>query len=143
MRLFEVLPRFGYSRDLHRHLDGLSVDCQGRVPNSLYLIVSLSLLAICIIVMLNFYKGLFDNSRNTWRRSWLMNILFASLVSGGLAYFLAYKDLPDEAHCSEIHFTNLDCLLFGLTTMSYAVIVCLLLSLTFKWFSVSNKRIPF
>ena len=143
MSLFEVLPRFGYSTDLHRHLSGLSLDCQGRNPNSIYLIVSLSLLAICLLVMLNYYRGIFDNSRHTWRMHWIWNIVFASLASGGLAYFMAYKDLPDDAHCAEIHFSNLDCFLFGCTATTYAIIVCLIFSLAFKWFSVSNKRIPF
>lgn len=143
MSVYNVLPRFGYSTDLHRHLDGLTVDCQGRNPNSIYQIVSLSILLICVLVMLNYYRGLFDNSRHTWRLNWALNIIGAGLLSGGLAYFMAFRGLPDEAHCSEIHFSNLDCLLFGTTAMTYALIVCLILSLAFKWFSVSNKRIPF
>ena len=143
MSFFDSILRFSYSRDLHQHLKGLSVDCAGYNSNSVYQIISLTLLAVSFLIMLNYYYGIFNHPRHTRMWVWLINILVACGITGTVAYFMAAGGLPEERHCKDIHFTSMDCVLFSATAMLYTFLVCFIFSLLFKWKSVANKKIPF
>lgn len=143
MSFFDHVIRLGYSRDLHQQLKGLSADCEGYTGNSLYQLTSIIMLAVSLVIMLNYYYGLFNNPRFTHRWVWLVNLVVACFITGGFAYSRAVSYLPDERHCTDIHFTLLDCSLFAFTVMVYTAVICILLSLVIKWKSISNKKIPF
>lgn len=143
MSFFDSILRFSYSRDLHQHLKGLSVDCTGYTGTAVYQLVSLTLLAVSLVIMLNYYYGLFNHPRHTRRWVWLVNILVACGIVGIVAYFMSSAGLNEERHCKDIHFTAMDCLLFAATSMLYTFIVCFIWSMLFKWASVANKKIPF
>lgn len=143
MSLFDHLFRLGYSRDLHQQLKGLSPDCSGYSGNAVYQMSGIVMIATSLLLMLNYYYGLFNNPRFTHRRVWLLNILIACGIVWLFAYFSAIDYLPDEKHCTDIHFTYLDCALFAFTQIIYTVICCFLCSLLFKWKSIANKKIPF
>jgi hypothetical protein len=143
MSFFDSILRFSYSRDLHQHLKGLSLDCQGYTGNAIYQTVSLTLLALSFLLMLNYYYGLFNHPRHTRRWAWLINILAACGIAGAVAYFMAAAGLPEDMHCKDIHFTRMDCMLFAATAMLYTFLVCFIFSMLFKWKSVANKKIPF
>src|SRR5690606_10160151 len=143
MSFFDSILRFSYSRDLHQHLKGLSVDCEGYTGSAIYQLVSLILLVLSFLFMLNYYHGLFNHPRHTRRWVWLINILAACGIVGAAAYFMAAGGLPEEKHCKDIHFTSMDCLLFAATAVLYTFLACFLFSLVLKWTSVANKQIPF
>ena len=143
MSFFDHLPHLGYSRDLHQQLKGLSPDCNGYHGTAVYQITSIVLLVVSLIVMLNYYYGLFNQPRATHRWIWMTNILVASFIMGAYAYSLAAHGLSASRHCADITFTGIDCLLFSFTVMIYTAITCFLFSLLLKWKSVSNKKIPF
>lgn len=143
MSFFDHLFNLGYSKDLHQQLKGLSLDCEGYTGDAAYPIVSIVLLVVSLIVILNYYYGLFNNPRFTHRRVWLLNIVVASCTVGFFAYFQATGYLPEGKHCETSHFNVLDCMLFAFTAMIYTAITCILFSLLFKWKSISNKKVPF
>ena len=94
MSFFDSILRFSYSRDLHQHLKGLSVDCTGYTGNSAYQVVSLAMLVISLLVMINYYYGLFNHPRHTRRWVWLINVLVACGITGAIAYVLGTAGLP-------------------------------------------------
>jgi hypothetical protein len=143
MSFFDSILRFSYSRDLHQHLKGLSVDCTGYTGNSVYQFVSLVLLATGLLIMINYYYGLFNHPRYTRTWFWLLNVLIACGITGTAAYFMAAAGLPEEQHCKDIHFSSMDCLLFAATAMLYSFLMCIIYSLLLKWKSVANKKVPF
>lgn len=143
MSFFDHLFFGGYSQDLHEQLKGLSADCSSYNGSNVYQATAIVLLLVSLVLLLNYYYGLFNDPRFTYRRVWLLHILVACLIVGGFAYLSAASYLPEEKHCSDLHFGALDCSLFALTEMGYTAIVCILLSLLLKWKSVSNKKIPF
>lgn len=143
MSFFDHLLRLGYSRDLHQQLKGLASDCSGYSGDAVYQVTSIILVLVSLVVMLNYYYGLFNNPRFTHRRVWLINILVACSIAGIFAYINAVSYMPLEKHCMDIHFTKLDCALFAFTEMIYTGIICIILSALFKWKSVANKKIPF
>lgn len=142
MSFFDSILRFSYSRDLHQHLKGLSVDCEGYTGTAIYQVVSITLLTVSLLLMLNYYHGLFNHPRHTRRWVWLANVLVGCGIVGTVAYFMAAAGLPAELRCKDIYFTRADCLLFAATAMLYTFLVCFLFSLIFKWNSVANKKIP-
>lgn len=143
MSFFDRLIPLGYSDGLHQQLKGRAVDCIDNSGNAAYPVVSIVLLSVSIIVMLNYYYGLFNNPRFTHRRVWLLNIVVASCIVGFFAYFRATGYLPEGKHCEKLRFSALDCMLFAFTAMMYTAFTCILFSLLFKWKSISNKKVPF
>lgn len=143
MSFFDHLISLGYSDGLHQQLKGRAVDCIDNSGDAAYPIVSIVLLVVSLIVILNYYYGLFNNPRFTHRRVWLLNIVVASCTVGFFAYFQAARYLPEEKHCDKLHFTVMDCMLFAFTAMIYTAFTCIFFSLLFKWKSISNKKIPF
>ncbi|WP_118952384.1 hypothetical protein [Taibaiella helva] len=143
MSLFDKLFHLAYSPDLHQHLKGRATDCEGYHGGSIYQLTSFAILGVSLLFMLNFYYGLFNNPRFTHRRIWALNILAACGLIGLLAYFSAASGMAAGKHCEELHFALFDCLLFAFTEMIYTAVVCLIVSLLFKWKSISNKKIPF
>lgn len=143
MSFFDHLFRFGYSKGLHNQLKGLGTDCETYNGGAVYQVTSIVLIIVSLIVVLNYYYGLFNNPRFTHRRIWLLNILTAAGIVGFFAYFQAVAYLPEERHCSYIHFSSLDCVMFAFNGMFYTAIACLIFSLLFKWKSIANKKIPF
>ena len=143
MNFFDRLFRLGYSSGLHKQLKGLSDDGNGYTGTPVYQVTGIVLIVVSLIVMLNYYYGLFNNPRFTHRRIWLVNILAAAGIAGFFAYFRAAAYLPKEKHSAEIHFSALDCTLFAFTVMIYTTVICIILSLLFKWKSIANKKVPF
>ena len=143
MSLFDHLPKLGYSRDLHRHLRGLSITCDDYHGDAVYQITSLVMLAVSMVFMANYYYGLFNHPRYTRRRIWLLHLLVGAGAMGIFAYNRAANGLPVGKHCEEIQFTVLDCTLFGFTAALYTCILCFLFSMLLKWKSIANKKIPF
>lgn len=143
MSFFDHLIPLGYSDGLHQQLKGRAVDCNGYSGNTAYPLISIVMLSVSLIVMLNYYYGLFNNPRFTHRRVWLLNIVVASCMVGFFAYFRAARYLPEGKHCETIHFTVMDCMLFAFTAMIYTALTCILFSLLLKWKSISNKKVPF
>lgn len=143
MSVFDYLPHLGYSGDLHQQLKGLAPDCSGYQGAAVYQLTAIVTLALSFLAMLNYYYGLCNNPRFTHRRVWLLHLLTAGLLCGLFAYYRAVSYLPEERHCADIHFSGIDCLMFGLTTMAYSLVAGVLFSLLLKWKSVSNKKIPF
>jgi hypothetical protein len=143
MSFFDHFNLLRYSDGLHQQLKGRAVDCVDNSGDAAYPLISIVLLSVSIIVMLNYYYGLFNNPRFTHRRTWLLNIVVASCMVGFFAYFQATRYLPEEKHCDKLHFNGLDCILFAFTAMIYTAITCILFSLLFKWKSISNKKVPF
>lgn len=143
MSFFDHVFRLGYSRDLHQQLKGLSSDCASYSGGAVYQITGIIMITVSLLLMLNYYYGLFNNPRFTHRRVWLINILVACVLTGGFAYFHATTFLPEEKHCPDIHFSVLDCALFGFTTALYTALTCILFSMIFKWKSIANKKVPF
>lgn len=144
MSFFDKLFKLGYSSGLHEHLKGQAVDCSDDYhAASVYQATGFAILGISLLLMLNFYYGLFNNPRFTHRRTWLLNILVACGIIGFVSYFSAASGLAEGKHCADLQFTLSDCMLFAFTEMIYTAIVCLIVSLLIKWKSVSNKKIPF
>lgn len=143
MSFFNHLPRLGYSRDLHQQLKGLAADCSGYHGDAVYQFTFIVLLIVSLVLMLNYYYGLFNDPRFTHRRFWLMQILVACGLNGLFAYFRSAAFLPEDKHCDQIHFSALDCGLFSFSVMMYTFITCVLISLLIKWKSITNKKIPF
>ncbi|WP_162902990.1 hypothetical protein [Taibaiella koreensis] len=138
-RLFHM----GYGGDLHDQLQGLDTNCEDYTGSHIYQIVGIVQLIVSLLVMLNFYYGLFNHPRFTYRRVWLVNVLTACFITGGFAYWSAVRYLPAEKHCADLHFTALDCLGFAFTAMLYTALFCFIASLLLKWKSITNKKIPF
>jgi multisubunit Na+/H+ antiporter MnhB subunit len=143
MSFFDHLFRLGYSRDLHQQLKGLSADCTGYSGDAIYQVTGIVMIAVSLLIMLNYYYGIFNNPRFTHRRVWFINIVAACSIVGAFAYFNVVSFLPAEKHCADIHFTILDCTLFAFTEVIYTAVTCIIFSLLFKWKSVSNKKVPF
>jgi len=143
MSFFDSLLRFSYSRDLHQHLKGLALDCEGYTGTAIYQVVSLVLISVSFLIMLNYYYGLFNHPRHTHRWVWLINVLVACGIIGTVAYVMSSRGLPEEMHCKDIHFSGMDCMLFAFTAMVYTFLVCFVFSMIFKWKSVANKKVPF
>jgi hypothetical protein len=143
MSFFDHLFHLGYSRDLHQQLKGLSADCTGYSGDAIYQVTGIVMIGVSLLLMLNYYYGLFNNPRFTHRRVWLVNILVACSIVGTFAFFNATSFLPEEKHCADIHFSVLDCTLFAFTEVIYTIIVCIIFSMLFKWKSVANKKVPF
>jgi hypothetical protein len=143
MNIFDSIIRFSYSRDLHEHLKGLSLDGEAYTRQSVYQIVTLVVIGLSIASILNYYFGLFNRPSFSRVLSWLLNVIGVSFIVGIISYSLAVSGVPSGAHCSYLHFFKTDCLLFGLTAFVYTTVLCIVLSTTFKWFSVNNKKVPF
>ena len=143
MSFFDSILRFSYSRDLHQHLKGLSVDCQGYTGTAIYQVVSLTLLVLSLLFMLNYYHGLLNHPRHTRLWVWLINIIVCCGIIGTIAYAMASGGLPEGEHCKDIFFSRMDCLLFACTAMLYTFLACFIFSMLLKWKSVANKKIPF
>lgn len=143
MSFFDRLFYLGYSRDLHQQLKGHAINDSGYSGVAAYSVVSIVLLVVSLIVILNYYYGLFNNPRFTHRRVWLLNIVVASCTVGFFAYFQATGYLPEDKHYVDFRFSHLDCMLFAFTAMIYTAFTCIFFSLLFKWKSISNKKIPF
>jgi len=143
MSFFDSLLRFNYSKDLHAHLKGLSLDCEAYSRQSAYQLVALCILGLSTLSLINYYYGLFNRPSFSRAKTWGMHVFFVSLVVGVIAFSIASSGLPQGAHCSYLHFYRSDCILFGLTAFAYNVIYCFLLSSSIKWMSVNNKKVPF
>jgi hypothetical protein len=144
MSFFNHLPKLGYSRDLHKHLRGLSVTtCDSYNGDAVYQITSIVIIIVSLLLMANYYYGLFNNPRYTRRRIWLIHLFVAATISGTFAYHRAANGLPQGRHCDQISFSVLDCALFGFTAAIYTCLLCFLFSLLLKWKSIANKKIPF
>lgn len=121
----------------------MAVDCEGYTNQSVYQLMTLVMLAASTLFMLNYYYGLFNRPIFSRTRIWTINVLFVSAGVGIFAYMLAATGLPPGQHCSYLNFFRTDCILFGLTAFVYNSIYCLLLSVSLKWLSVNNKKVPF
>ena len=143
MNIFDSIIRFSYSRDLLEHLKGLSLNGEACTRQSVYQMVTLIVLGFSIASILNYYFGLFNRPLFSRIFSWLFNVVVVPFIVGITSYSLAVSGVPSGAHYSYINFFKTDCLLFGLTAFAYTTVLCIVLSTTFKWFSVNNKKVPF
>lgn len=143
MNIFDSFIRFSYSRDLHEHLKGLSLDGEAYSRQSVYQIVALIVIGLSIASIINYYFGLFNRPSFSRLFSWIINVIGVSGIVGIISYMLAASGVPSGAHCSYLHFFKTDCLLFGLTAFTYTGVFCIILSASVKWFSVNNKKVPF
>ncbi|RZK11628.1 MAG: hypothetical protein EOO43_19225 [Flavobacterium sp.] len=141
--LFDAIIRFGYSNDLHEHLKGLDTKCNDYTATSIYQLILWTIIGLGLLVMLNYYRGLFHRPKFTSRWFWLLNILAVSIVVFVLAYFRSTYDLSNGNFCKDLSFNTSDCLLFALTSATYAFIFCAVISLLLKLVSIHHKRIPF
>jgi hypothetical protein len=143
MSFFDTFLRFNYSRDLHEHLKGMSVDCEGYTSQSIYQLMSLIMLILSTVCILNYYYGIFNRPSFSRLKTWGTNVFLISSTTAFLAYTFAAADLAPAQHCSYLYFFRTDCILFGMTAFIYNVFYCLLLSSSIKWMSVNNKKVPF
>jgi hypothetical protein len=141
--IFDTMLRFGYSNDLHDHLKGLDRDCNDYTGTSIYELVLYLILGLGLIVMFNYYKGLFHRPKFTIRWIWFLHLLGVSVIVFLFSLFRTSSDLNNGNFCQDLHFSSSDCVLFAITAAVYAMIYCFILSLIFKLISVHHKRIPF
>lgn len=140
--VFDAMLRFGYSTDLHEHLKGLDTECNDYGSTSIYQSVFWTILILSFVVLVNYYRGLFHRPKFTSKLFWFFNVLTVCIVIFILSYFKSSADLQSGNICSDLRFTESDCILFALTASVYALIFCLILSFVLKYFSVHHKRIP-
>lgn len=141
--IFDMMPRFSYSRDLHAHLKGLDITCNSySAGTTIYGYVLMIMLIVSPIIMVNFYYGIFNRPKfaNSW--VWLLNVLIASAITFSCAFIQSSSDFKHNRYCSQLHFNTMDCILFGFTAATYTVFACLLISFIIKWKSLNNKKIP-
>jgi hypothetical protein len=141
--LFEALGMYSSSGGLGEHLRGLDVNCNTMSRQSAYSIVFLSMIVVNIVIMFNYYYGLFNRQPFNHFVWWLGNVLTGAFIIYVIAYLGPHKDLVNNNYCQTLVFNEGDCMGFGLTAAIYAMIWSVLLSLLLKWKSIVNKKIPF
>lgn len=141
--IFDKFPRIKYSVDLHQHLKGLDIKCETYSSQDFYALLYPVLIITCIVVMLNYYYGLFNRPKCANILWWLLNIFVVTTGFFCWAFFKSTEDLNNHNYCESLHFNSSDCLMFGLTAACYALITCFVSSLAIKWGSTHNKLIPF
>jgi len=141
--MFDSMIRFGYSNDLHDHLKGLDVECNDFTATSIYQIVFWIIIGSGLLIMINFYRGLFHRPKFTSKIVWLLHLLVVATIAFVYSYFRSMADLNSGNFCQDLHFSGSDCLLFALTAACYAFLFCLIISLVLKFLSIHHRKIPF
>jgi hypothetical protein len=140
---FDKMLRFSYSKDLHDHLKGLDITCQDYTAESTYSYITILILVFVPIVMINYYYGIFNRPRLSSFLTWMLNILFCGAVVFIASIVRSTGDLNSKNYCQDLRFSSTDCMLFGFTAATYAILLSILISLFIKWWSLCNKKIPF
>jgi hypothetical protein len=140
---FDKMLRFNYSKDLHEHLKGLDISCSDFTASSTYSFITIIVVILIPIVMLNYYYGIFNRPKLSSFLTWLLNILLCGTIVFIVSMVRTTGDLNSKNYCQDLHFSTVDCMLFGFTAATYAVILSILISLIIKWWSLNNKKIPF
>lgn len=141
--LFESLGLYSSANGLGEHLRGLDVQCNDFTNQSIYNIVFLCIFIINLVIVLNYYYGVFNRVNFTNFLSWFLNILAGSLILFFIAFLYANNDFVTGNFCPDLSITSSDCVGFGLTASIFSLVWSLILSMCIKWKSSNNKKVPF
>ncbi len=143
-QFFDKVFRSSYSSDLHQHLKGLDIARgESYSGTNIYAWITIWIFMLSLVLMINFYYGLFDRPKfsNFW--AWLLNLLASASSIFVMAFLRSTNDLKHANYYKELHFNSADCMLFAFTATSYSVFFCIIFSLLMKWWSLNNKKVPF
>lgn len=143
MGFFDNILRFNYSNNLHQHLRGMSLDCESYSNQNFYQVIMMWLLVANLVMVLDFYYGLFNRPKLSSLLYWILNAFVTAFGLSFYAYMYASNGMYEGMHCSYLTFFKSDCILFGATIFVYSFLIWFVLSICLKWFSVNNKRVPF
>lgn len=141
--IFESLGLYSTQNGLAEHLRGLDLKGQDYSDQSKYSMVFLSLFLINILIIVNYYYGLFNRipfNKFLW---WLLNVIVGSLILFSIAFLYSNNDLETGNYYSQLSITTSDCVGFGLTTAIFSFLFSCIISIMIKWKSSVNKKVPF
>lgn len=141
--LFESLGLYSSASGLGEHLRGLDVQCTDFTNQSIYNIVFLCIFIINLLIVLNYYYGVFNRVNFTNFLSWFLNILSGSLIIFFIAFLYANNDFVTGNFCPDLSISSADCVGFGVTAAIFSLVWSFILSVCIKWKSSNNKKVPF
>jgi hypothetical protein len=141
--IFESFGFYSSSNGLGDHLRGLDLPCENYSNQSIYNVVFLCVFTVNSLIVLNYYKGLFNRVNFTNFLSWLINVLVGALFLFFIAFLYANNDVSTGNYCKDLSITNSDCLGFGVTAAIFSIVWSFILSMIIKWTSSNNKKVPF
>jgi hypothetical protein len=142
--IFESFGLYSASNGLGDHLRGLDIKCEeGYINQSIYNVVFLCVFTINSLIVINYYRGLFNRVNFTNFLSWLINVLVGALILFFIAFLYASNDFSTGNYCEDLSITNSDCFGFGITTAIFSIVWSFILSMLIKWTSSNNKKVPF
>lgn len=141
--LFESLGLYSSANGLGEHLRGLDVQCNDFTNQSIYNIVFLCIFIINLVIVLNYYYGVFNRVNFTNFLSWFLNILTGSLIIFFIAFLYANNDFVTGNFCPDLSISSSDCVGFGVTAAIFSLVWSFILSVCIKWKSSNNKKVPF
>lgn len=103
-----------YATDLGDHLLGYDITCSDYVATPWYLYIGLSMLSVTILFYLVQYH-IIDSSRFNKKFHWWLVALMIFALNFVIAFSIPFNSLQTENYCSQLFFSEADCLGFGLS----------------------------
>jgi hypothetical protein len=142
--LFEWWGLWPYSKDLGDHLRGFDITCTDYIGTPWYIYIG-----IAMILVTGFFYSLqyhiIDSPRFMRRKHWWINALIIVGLNFLIAFILPYNSLQSDDYCNQLHFTAFDCVVFGLSSAAWSLLLYGIISSIplFRRFSTNCRQTTF
>lgn len=139
------VPGLRPSSNLEQHLMGLDRSSPNPeyTEDNAFLMVALLMIALNVLALVNYYYWIFNRHAYSKRIVWFLHVIIIAAIVAAVAYNIPFQALRTNNVNPSYPFTTSDCISFALESAVISIVISIITSALIKWWSRSNKYIPF